>query len=529
LLAAAGNALAQTGPCDPLWSTAVGQPGANSTVWSLATAQAPSAIGPGVYVGGQFSTAGGVAAKNIARWNGTAFSALGSGTNDGSVVYTIAISESEPAVYAGGGFSGMGGVPGTRGIASWNGASWSSVGGGMTQSNTGLRALAFYVGDLYAGGFLNEIGGATTHKLARWNGAAWSALPGDPLGSTDSVLALTIYKNSDGAALYVGGAFASAGGNTFAANIFRWDGATLSPLGRGTNGEVDALAVFNGELYVGGYFNQVFQSDGTAVTASKIARWNGTAWSPVGAGMVSGTGYFVWAMNAFDDGAGPALFVGGQFNLASPGAASNIARWDGAAWTALGATFPLNGQVKALAPFDHDGRSQLLVGGTFTTVQSVSSARIAAWRSGRPLGPGEASTDPSVVCAGGATILTATPAGSAGIDWHAGTCDGPIVGSGTMLTVVPPSSTTYFARSRDGLSGCESSACVSVDVSVLPGGSADVDGNGTVDGRDIAAFLNALLNHNDDPPTAGYCAADMNGDGDVDMADVPLFWNAVLE
>ena len=38
--------------------------------------------GTDLYAGGQFNTAGGVPASNIAKWNGSAWSALGSGMDD---------------------------------------------------------------------------------------------------------------------------------------------------------------------------------------------------------------------------------------------------------------------------------------------------------------------------------------------------------------------------------------------------------------------------------------------------------------
>ena len=44
----------------------------------------------GVYVGGQFTTAGGVAASRIARWDGSSWSALGTGM-DNQAVYALAV------------------------------------------------------------------------------------------------------------------------------------------------------------------------------------------------------------------------------------------------------------------------------------------------------------------------------------------------------------------------------------------------------------------------------------------------------
>ena len=41
-------------------------------------------------------------------------------------------------------------------------------------------------------------------------------------------------------------------------------------------------------------------------------------------------------MAVFDDGTGPALYVGGMFTAAGGAPASRIARWDGIVWSALG-------------------------------------------------------------------------------------------------------------------------------------------------------------------------------------------------
>ena len=378
-------------PCPPVWDNTAGNPGMNSTVWSLAAAQEDTAVGPRLYVGGQFSTAGGALVRNIAAWDGHAWSPLGTGAQNGGTVHAIAVSNS--IVYVGGAFGNMGGIPGTSRIAQWNGNAWSDVGGGMSQNNAGIRAFAFFQNNLYAGGFLNEIGGIVAHKLARWNGSAWSSLPGDPLGLTDVVHALTVYDDGGGEALYVGGSFNSAGGNANAANVFKWDGTTLQPLGRGANDDVEAFAFFNDELYCGGHFTQVTQTDGTVVAATKIAKWDGSAWSPVAGGLSNGIGFHVWSLAVFDDGNGPALFVGGQFNAAGSTTVLNIAKYDGTSWSEVGTAAPLNGQVRALAAFDDGAGQSLYVGGTFTTNVAQPADRITAWRSFVPRGTGDINND----------------------------------------------------------------------------------------------------------------------------------------
>jgi hypothetical protein len=73
-----------------------------------------------LYAGGSFTIAGGVSANRVAKWNGTAWSPVGSGFD---CCYISALAISGSTVYAGGIFSMVGGA----GIAKWNGSSWSPV------------------------------------------------------------------------------------------------------------------------------------------------------------------------------------------------------------------------------------------------------------------------------------------------------------------------------------------------------------------------------------------------------------------
>jgi hypothetical protein len=77
--------------------------------------------------------AGNVPANDIAKWDGTQWSALGSGTNGPSVTsLTVFDDGNGPALYAGGTFTTAGGVP-ANGIAKWNGSEWSTVGDGVNR------------------------------------------------------------------------------------------------------------------------------------------------------------------------------------------------------------------------------------------------------------------------------------------------------------------------------------------------------------------------------------------------------------
>lgn len=355
----------------------------------MAAARQSTSVGPALYVGGQFSTAGGVAAKNIAKWDGSSWSPVGTGAENGGTVYAIAIDETDGFLYVGGSFSNMGGQTGTRNIAKWDGQNWATIGGGQTVSNTGVRSLAFFGGELYAGGYINEMGGVTAHKLAKWSGSAWSALPGDPIGTTDYVKAMQVWDDGEGDALYVGGQLNNVGGGTALDHIFKWNGSQLLSVGRGTNDDVEAMTVFNGDLYIGGQFTQVYQTDGTALAAEKVARWDGTMWHAVNTTMGTSLSTHVWALATFDDGSGEALFAGGGFT--SP--YRNIAKYDGTTWSEVTEGSGLNGYVYALDVLALGGGDVLYAGGTFTSNDGQVAQRITSLRPSHAVGTGDVNGD----------------------------------------------------------------------------------------------------------------------------------------
>ena len=66
-------------------------------------------------MGGDFTTAGGVTVNNIAKWNGSTWSALGTGTDD----YVVRLAfDSTGSLYAGGNFTTAGGIPANY-VAKW--------------------------------------------------------------------------------------------------------------------------------------------------------------------------------------------------------------------------------------------------------------------------------------------------------------------------------------------------------------------------------------------------------------------------
>ncbi|MFH0982385.1 MAG: DNRLRE domain-containing protein [Planctomycetota bacterium] len=84
-----------------------------------------------------------------------------------------------------------------------------------------------------------------------------------------------------------------------------------------------------------------------------------------------------------------------------------------------------------------------------------------------PATPTNGGADPSTICEGEPSTLTASVSGAV-IDWHAGSCGGTFVDTGDSISVSPASNTTYYARARDGSTGCVSSGCDTVVVTVNP-------------------------------------------------------------
>jgi hypothetical protein len=255
------------------WSKEFALPGTNGTV--TASVVFDDGTGPALYVAGEFFAAGGILADGIARWDGETWTALGSGVDSIYNVRALAVFDegSGPALFAAGDFTSIAGVSALH-VARWNGTAWSAVGGG---TNGFLNALSVFDDGsgpaLYAAGGFSSAGGVAASSIAKWNGSSWSQLGS---GIQGTVMVLEGFDDGSGPALYAGGGIAAAGGAP-ASNIARWSGGTWSAVGTGFDFFVNVLETFDAgsgpALYAGGSFGMA----GTVVT-NRIARWSGSAW-----------------------------------------------------------------------------------------------------------------------------------------------------------------------------------------------------------------------------------------------------------
>ncbi|MFN3596803.1 MAG: T9SS type A sorting domain-containing protein [Rubricoccaceae bacterium] len=302
-------------------------PGVPDNVFAVATGPDGS-----VYVGGDFTTAGETPALGVARWTGETWEALGSGLayeNRTAIAYALTFGP-DGALYVGGQFQTAGGVP-ANAVARWDGAAWAGLGDGLTGATFPsvplVRGLAFNSdGDLFVGGAFTTAGGQPALNAARWDGEAWH-----PLGSGVNQSPLAVLAGPGGDVVFAG-RFTQAGGIS-APGVARWDGKAWNAYGSGltlpflTGGAFAAAFDGEGRLYVGG---AITGAGGQSV--ANVARWDGNAWSAVGAGLSGGS---VLALRY--EPTRNLIYAGGRFTNSGGAALPRVAAWDGSSWQALGA------------------------------------------------------------------------------------------------------------------------------------------------------------------------------------------------
>ena len=119
--------------------------------------------------------------------------------------WSVALAVSGSDLYAGGHVHDGGRQQRPIGIAKWNGSAWSALGSGMDDPR--VYALAVSGSDLYAGGYFTTAGGSAANRHRQMER---QRLVG--LGLGDERLTVTALAVS-GSDLYAGGQFTTAGGS----------------------------------------------------------------------------------------------------------------------------------------------------------------------------------------------------------------------------------------------------------------------------------------------------------------------------
>jgi trimeric autotransporter adhesin len=316
---------ATTAQCPPEW---VPVPEVLGKVHALA--RLTTNEGTFLYAGGAIDGVGELKLNGVARWDGQKWAPVGPGLPGD--IWSLAVFDdgTGDAVYAG----SPSPSPGTQ---RWDGKTWSAAG----SNGQSVHPIVLRVHDLdgpgpgepelvAGGGFTLNSG----NSLAVLKAGRWVGVPG--LAANALVYATADYESLRAPVLVVAGQFKNAGGVTVN-NIASWDGTAWSPLGPGViNTHVSALAVFDEDgpgpnqptLFAGGSFTQL--GDGTPM--NKLARWNGATWSSVGGGVNGNVYDFTLSSNPLE----PSLIATGNFKQAGGQLVNRVARWDGQAWSALG-------------------------------------------------------------------------------------------------------------------------------------------------------------------------------------------------
>ena len=307
------------------WSgvgTGIPAPGLNGEVRSLAFDKDGN-----LFAGGYFNKSmDGVETTGIIKWNGSSWSSMPPIPNDYAGAYDIrAIAfDANNNLYAGGCyFSTNKTLP--QHIARWDGSQWSAVGSGL---NNCVTSIAFASnGKLFVGGSfsfnsqspgLPNCSNTSCGGVASWNGSIWSPIDAH-FGFSVNAIA---FDNNDH--LYISGNFSSVliftgreAGNYQLLDIkslAKWSGTRFLDIAVGTppvtvhtespivekvgqsglitdsclspcSARTPAVNAIRkdaaGNMIVAGTFNT---ADG--IVAKGIARWSGTSWSGVGSGEV---------------------------------------------------------------------------------------------------------------------------------------------------------------------------------------------------------------------------------------------------
>ena len=204
-----------------------------------------------IVVGGEFTEIGGALssiaeANNIAAFDEDEWLSLSTGVTGGDLSSVFALAVYDGDLIVGGNFTNAGSVD-VRNIARWDGENWYPMAEGVgNDTNTGkVYALFVWNGELYAGGRFNEAGTETVSNVARWDGASWS-----PVGSGRPTIVHEFCEFNGN--LVAGGLY----NGDFRSSVGIWNGSIWS--GVGIEGHIYALTTYEygGEerLIAGGFF-----------------------------------------------------------------------------------------------------------------------------------------------------------------------------------------------------------------------------------------------------------------------------------
>lgn len=262
--------------------------------------------------------------NHVAYWDGTQWHSYGSGAN--GIINSIAIAPNGD-IYVTGEFTSIGGVAANR-IAYWNGSQWNALGTGLG-NGAGFTIAVAPNGHVYVGGSFTLAGGITLGYCALYFNNNWHAI-GLEGGLNGSVYSIAIMN--DGSQVYFGGSFTDeyTSPATLALNyvaLYDVGADQFYEMGDGFNALVRKVIVMpSGRVYACGEFTET----GAVVpdTILYIGYWNGAAWYSLGIGAND------IVRNMDVSPLGQVLAVGDFTRIGSEDAAY-LALWNNSTWVNL--------------------------------------------------------------------------------------------------------------------------------------------------------------------------------------------------
>ncbi len=315
----------------------------------------------GWYIGGSFSTVGGIVRSNLAHIlaDNTVDPAWNPSLNGSNLV----IVASDSTVFVGGAFTRVGSTVRNR-IAALD-AKTGQPSAWNPSANSGLVASIVPAGELvYVGGSFTSIGGQSRSRIAALSAATGLATTWNPGASAGVVNAIAV----SGTNVYLGGTFTTAGGKPRSriAGLGTASNTALSWIPE-ANGAVNALAVLDGTVYVAGQFTSIGSDSRMGLAALDPSSGVATAWNPAPSASV----YSMLVL-------GTNMWVGGAFTSVG-----------GQSRTQLASVDPVTGEVSDWNPRLSGGSSQVLAiasdgnevlgGGTFASMGGVIRSNLAAF------------------------------------------------------------------------------------------------------------------------------------------------------
>lgn len=247
-------------------------------------------------------------------------------------------------LYVAGGFPNADGIV-VHHIATWNTANWDSIGQGIYDG--GIKCITKYHNRVFAGGLLEEV--------YCWDGSIWFGVPNSygNFSVTSAIWDFATYNNM----LIAGGKFNAIGPFPFNfTNIVAYNDTDYISIGNLPQ-EVHALAVYNGELFAGGYF-------------PTVKKYDGNSWQDVG-------GNFNYYIQDFEvDTFNNFLYVGGGFTIVDNNLVTdNVAMWDGFNWNKVGYGNGYGSSVVAIKIYRGDIYAAL----SWDTIGGVYTGYLSRW------------------------------------------------------------------------------------------------------------------------------------------------------